>query len=117
MPNEMLARSKASLGKDLGLVFQSLHVNGFGDPTDLQRTFSGYPLMLCTRLLMKMFRKSEASKVCILNDFEGHVSKGELLLVLGKPGSGCTTLLKTLAGDTHGLRVHPEALVSYEGMS
>ncbi|KAF9479336.1 pleiotropic drug resistance ABC transporter [Pholiota conissans] len=33
----------------------------------------------------------------ILDGFEGVIKPGEMLLVLGSPGSGCSTLLKTLA--------------------
>ncbi|KAH7067890.1 ABC-2 type transporter-domain-containing protein [Paraphoma chrysanthemicola] len=38
----------------------------------------------------------------ILDASSGHVSPGEMLLVLGKPGSGCTTLLKMLANKRKG---------------
>jgi len=38
----------------------------------------------------------------LLHDFNGVVKAGEMLLVIGRPGSGCTTFLKTLAGQTHG---------------
>ena len=34
----------------------------------------------------------------ILRDISLAVSPGEMLLVIGKPGTGCTTFLKTLAG-------------------
>lgn len=39
----------------------------------------------------------------ILHDFSGTLEKGEMLLVIGKPGSGCTTFLKALAnmGDEY----------------
>lgn len=36
----------------------------------------------------------------ILHDFNGLVEAGEMLLVLGRPGAGCTSLLKTLSGET-----------------
>lgn len=36
----------------------------------------------------------------ILHSIDGYVAPGETLLVLGAPGSGCTTLLKVLAGQT-----------------
>ncbi|KAF8206136.1 P-loop containing nucleoside triphosphate hydrolase protein [Mycena galopus ATCC 62051] len=36
----------------------------------------------------------------ILEGFSGLVRPGEMLLVLGRPGSGCSTLLKTLANQT-----------------
>ncbi|KAF2181432.1 ABC transporter [Zopfia rhizophila CBS 207.26] len=40
--------------------------------------------------------KKESSRL-ILRNFSGTVNAGEMLLVIGKPGSGCTTFLKTLA--------------------
>jgi energy-coupling factor transporter ATP-binding protein EcfA2 len=33
----------------------------------------------------------------ILRDFDGLVKSGEMLVVLGRPGSGCSTFLKTIA--------------------
>ncbi|KAI9214566.1 hypothetical protein DS838_000516 [Geotrichum bryndzae] len=36
----------------------------------------------------------------LIHDIHGIVKPGELLLVLGRPGAGCTTLLKTIAGET-----------------
>lgn len=36
----------------------------------------------------------------ILHGIDGFVVEGEMLLALGRPGSGCTTLFKTLAGFT-----------------
>jgi ATP-binding cassette subfamily G (WHITE) protein 2 (PDR) len=36
----------------------------------------------------------------ILHNVEGVLREGEMLLVLGRPGSGCSTLLKTLCGLT-----------------
>ncbi|KAL9044464.1 MAG: hypothetical protein Q9214_002399 [Letrouitia sp. 1 TL-2023] len=38
----------------------------------------------------------------ILDDTHGCVKPGEMLLVLGRPGSGCTSLLKMLANRRHG---------------
>jgi hypothetical protein len=34
----------------------------------------------------------------LLKEFSGVVKPGEMMLVVGRPGSGCTTFLKTLAG-------------------
>lgn len=38
----------------------------------------------------------------LIHDFNGVVKSGEMMLVVGRPGSGCTTFLKTLAGITSG---------------
>ena len=51
----------------------------------------------------------------LLRDLEGVVTSGQMLLVLGRPGSGCTTLLKTLAGNTHGLHIEPTPEINLEG--
>lgn len=40
-----------------------------------------------------------------------------MLTVLGRPGNGCSTLLKTLAGDTDGIFVDDQSLISYQGKS
>jgi len=36
----------------------------------------------------------------LFHDFSGYLKPGEMMLVVGRPGSGCTTFLKTLAGQT-----------------
>lgn len=38
----------------------------------------------------------------ILKDFKGVAKPGEMVLVLGKPGSGCTTFLKTISNQRFG---------------
>jgi ATP-binding cassette subfamily G (WHITE) protein 2 (SNQ2) len=51
----------------------------------------------------------------ILNGFEGVVRPGEMLLVLGRPGSGCSTFLKTLAN--HRAEYHAvEGTVAYDAI-
>ncbi|EUC45169.1 hypothetical protein COCMIDRAFT_96219 [Bipolaris oryzae ATCC 44560] len=51
--------------------------------------------------LLKDFRAKPALKP-ILESSSGCVRPGEMLLVLGRPGSGCTTLLKMLANKRNG---------------
>ncbi|CAI7573472.1 unnamed protein product [Penicillium pancosmium] len=51
--------------------------------------------------LIKDFRRKPPLK-SILSDSHGCVKPGEMLLVLGRPGSGCTTLLKMLANRREG---------------
>lgn len=52
----------------------------------------------------------------LLRDFSGTVAAGEMLLVIGKPGSGCTTFLKTLA-NMRGEYKETLGDVSYGGRS
>ncbi|KAH0592274.1 hypothetical protein MHUMG1_10020 [Metarhizium humberi] len=56
-------------------------------------------------------------QVQILSGFEGLILPGEMLLVLGRPGSGCSTFLKTLSGDTHSFHVGAGSVINYQGTS
>ena len=57
----------------------------------------------------------EDTKVEILRGCDGLIQRGELPLVLGRPGSGCTTLLKTITGETHGISIGKESQLNYQG--
>ncbi|KAK5203139.1 Multidrug resistance protein [Exophiala xenobiotica] len=57
------------------------------------------------------------TRIDILQGHDGLVQPGELLVVLGPPGSGCTTFLKTLAGDTHGYHTGKDFHMNYQGIS
>lgn len=98
------------------IAFRSLNVYGFGTTTDYQKTVANYPLAYFS-FLGGLFGRLRKSRIDILQNFEGLVSSGEMLLVLGKPGSGCTTFLKTLAGHTHGLYVDQSSVINYQGRS
>ncbi|ORX71863.1 hypothetical protein DL89DRAFT_277579 [Linderina pennispora] len=52
----------------------------------------------------------------ILHGMSGVVEDGEMLLVLGQPGSGCSTLLRVL-GDRRGTYRRIEGTVSYGGLT
>lgn len=99
---------------DIGLAYRDLDVYGFGTRVDYQRTFANYPQALLQRLLDRL-RRVPKTRLDILRDAEGLVESGELLLVLGRPGSGCSTFLKTLAGQTYGFHVDPKARINYQG--
>lgn len=96
---------------DIGVAFKNLSVYGYSIITDYQRTVANYPLVYYHLL----FGRQRKSRVYILRDFEGVIRSGELILVLGKPGSGCTTFLKMLAGRTHGFLVDSNSQMNYQG--
>ncbi|KAG1748265.1 ABC-2 type transporter-domain-containing protein [Suillus paluster] len=81
----------------LGVVFKDLRVVGAGSCTSLQPTVGDtfHP----STFLRKIREIRHSSIKDILSGFEGVVAPGEMLLVLGRPGSGCSTLLKTLANQ------------------
>ncbi|KAL9122094.1 MAG: hypothetical protein Q9187_001354 [Circinaria calcarea] len=108
--------SQAATEGQISVSYRNLTVYGFGSATDYQKTFANYPLTFLNALGMLLgVQRSQKSQIDILRRFEGLVRGGEMLLVLGRPGSGCSTLLKTLADQTHGLHIDEEAKINYQG--
>lgn len=70
---------------------------------------------------MSLFRFGETfsrgPEKTILNSFDGCVKSGEMLIVLGRPGSGCSTLLKTICGELNGLMMDQNSTINYSGIS
>lgn len=100
--------------KTTGIAFQNLNVYGFGTDTDFQKSVGNIFLDAIT-WVKKAFNKKQ-ERVDILYDLEGVVHSGEMLCVLGPPGSGCSTFLKTVAGDTHGFHIQETSTLNYQGI-
>ncbi|KAL8834803.1 MAG: hypothetical protein Q9170_003599, partial [Blastenia crenularia] len=114
-----------------GVAYKSLSAHGYGEATDYQKTFGNYPLKLLN-LAKRLLRKGKKTRIQILRDFDGLVKSGEMLVVLGRPGrqvilsqdreniadkrSGCSTLLKTLSGETDGFHVADDSYLNYQGI-
>ncbi|EHL02868.1 putative ABC transporter CDR4 [Glarea lozoyensis 74030] len=96
-----------------GLAFSDLNVHGYGNPTDYQKSVGNVWLEL-PRLIGSVYRNNSQRKIEILRGFEGLVEAGEMLVVLGPPGSGCSTLLKTIAGETNGVYVNESSYLNYQ---
>ena len=90
--------------------YRDLSVHGYKTSTDYQHTFGNYPAALLHKALV-----GRKTQVTILSNFDGLVKQGEMVLVLGRPGSGCSTLLKTLAGEMHSLHLGQTSDVRYNG--
>jgi ATP-binding cassette subfamily G (WHITE) protein 2 (PDR) len=97
-----------------GIAYKNLNVYGFGSSTDYQKSVSNIWLGLIG-LAKKLVGQSGQTRIDILRNFEGIIYNGELLVVLGPPGSGCTTLLKTISGEMSGLNVEDNAYINYQG--
>lgn len=82
--------------------------------TRTRRTFANVVFEVVS-LFNKLTGRGQ-TKIQILRDFEGLVRSGEMLVVLGRPGSGCSTLLKTISGKTHGFVIDESSNINYQGM-
>lgn len=102
--------SEEAIPRVAGVAFKNLNVWGKGSPTDFQSTVGNKILKLPS-----LFGKG-TQKIEILRDLEGLLLPGEQLCVLGPPGSGCSTFLKTIAGETHGFQISPESHLNYQGI-
>lgn len=97
-----------------GVSFHELNVHGYTDSTDHQKSMGNLPLFLLKRLGYFIgLRRSK--RVAILQQCNGVVHGGEMLLVLGRPGSGCTTFLRTIAGETCGVFEDAISKMNYQG--
>ncbi|KAJ5399552.1 hypothetical protein N7465_010041 [Penicillium sp. CMV-2018d] len=103
------------LQRSAGVAFKSLSVHGFGSPTDYQKDVLNS--LLSIGGLVRNLVGSGKQKVQILHNFNGLVKSGEMLVVLGRPGSGCSTLLKTIAGEMNGIYVDDNSYLNYQGIS
>lgn len=101
--------------RNRGVAFRRLSVHGFGTATDFQKTVGNIFFDAVPRISKLLGNRG--SKIQILRDFEGVLNNGEIVCVLGPPGSGCSTLLKALAGETHGLHVDNKAYLNYRGIT
>ncbi|KAF5014922.1 hypothetical protein F66182_13926, partial [Fusarium sp. NRRL 66182] len=104
------------LGRTVGVSFRDLNVYGFGSPTDYQKTVLNIALQGVSYIRDIIGVRSKR-RIDILQNFDGLVRAGEMLVVLGPPGSGCSTLLKTIAGETHCYQLDQGSRVSYQGIS
>ncbi|KAK9238953.1 ABC-2 type transporter-domain-containing protein [Lipomyces kononenkoae] len=98
--------------RSVGVMFKGLTVKGVDTSTT--------SLLTIGEILKAPFRLSEVTrhKVSLRNliqEFNGVVHKGEMLLVLGRPGAGCSTFLRTIAGETDAFK-GVEGEISYDGV-
>jgi ATP-binding cassette, subfamily G (WHITE), member 2, PDR len=81
------------------IMWKDLLVRGAGTNVTYQQTVGQILRGPLTTIQNLRLRNNPQERV-ILRGLEGVVWEGEMLLVLGRPGSGCSTFLKTLCGLT-----------------
>jgi ATP-binding cassette subfamily G (WHITE) protein 2 (SNQ2) len=106
--------------RHVGVVFKHLTVKGVGLGAALQPTIGDIFLNIPRKILALLQRNTKirdgAPIRTIINDFNGLIRPGEMLLVLGRPGSGCSTFLKVLGNQRAGFK-SVEGDVLYGGES
>ncbi|KAE8444259.1 hypothetical protein EG329_000759 [Mollisiaceae sp. DMI_Dod_QoI] len=117
-------RQEGRSAKKVGVVYKHLTVQGVGATTTFVKTLPSAVIGTFGPDLYKILSRfipflpkpgSHGQKRDLIHDFTGVVRDGEMLLVLGRPGSGCSTFLKAVAnkrGDFAGV----EGEVSYGGI-
>ncbi|KAJ1715497.1 ABC multidrug transporter [Aspergillus flavus] len=108
---------------NLGVCFQSLSTWGDGEEhtdvktlgTALWRTLTFQDVYEWT-IQPWLSRKEPQSGRPLIRDFSGAVRSGEIMLVLGRPGAGCSTFLRTIAGH-HSSFLGVTGSLDYSGLS
>jgi ABC-type multidrug transport system fused ATPase/permease subunit len=113
MLNLQLNDENAPPTRTAGVSFRDLNVHGFGADTDYQKSVGN--VWLDGPGLVRKVMGNKGRKINILQHCDGLVEAGEMLVVLGPPGSGCSTFLKTITGETHGFFVDERSHINYQG--
>ena len=98
--------------QEQGVAFSDVCVSGSGSSLQFQETVTSR----FTSTFRRVLSRKPMTRRQVLRGFDGLLDSGELLLVLGRPGSGCTTLLKTLCGHLAGLSLEPQSTIQYRGI-
>lgn len=104
-------RERGASAKKVGVVYRNLTVQGVGAtatfvktlPQAIMGTFGPDLYKLLARFVPVLPMPGAGGvKRDLIHDFTGVVRNGEMLLVLGRPGSGCSTFLKAIANKRGG---------------
>ncbi|RDL37481.1 putative ABC1 transport protein [Venustampulla echinocandica] len=115
-----VAKAADESGQDfrrIGLCFQNLNVFGYGTTTDFQKDVGNIWLALPGMARRLFSNTAGQTQIDILRQFDGLIRPGEMLAVFGPPGSGCTTFLKSISGETNGIYVDEGSYFNYHGIS
>lgn len=102
--------------RSLGVAFRNLNVFGWSGGAEYQKSAGNVLFGAVSSLARLLSGNNKRRRIDILRNFEGVVEEGELLLVLGPPGSGCSTLLKSIAGETSGIEINSDAYINFRGI-
>jgi ATP-binding cassette subfamily G (WHITE) protein 2 (SNQ2) len=91
--------------KSIGVIWENVNVSGEGGVKNFVQTFP-YAFVsffnIYGKVLSILGLGKKGKDLDILKGFRGVVKPGEMVLVLGRPGSGCTSFLKVIANQRYG---------------
>jgi ABC-type multidrug transport system fused ATPase/permease subunit len=97
--NDLREHKLPPISSGSSVIWRDLQVRGEGAGVTYQQTIGEILRGPVTGIQKLTFHRKPPERV-ILHNIEGVVREGEMLLVLGRPGSGCSTFLKSLCGLT-----------------
>lgn len=103
--------------RQLGLAYRNLAVFGYGTDADYQMTVYNALLKLVSFTKHALTGFKNGTRVDILRPMDGIINPGDMVVVLGRPGAGCSTFLKTAAVQTYGFHVDKESVINYTGLT
>ncbi|PWY80723.1 hypothetical protein BO70DRAFT_387710 [Aspergillus heteromorphus CBS 117.55] len=109
----MLNKSKLP-GERPSVAFQNLHV--LGTRSTIRYNWNMLDILTAPLRPRGSFNSNHESPKPILQSVHGVLNRGELLLVLGRLESGCSSLAKALCGEFHGLQLNSESAIYHGGM-
>ncbi|KAF2206076.1 ABC drug exporter AtrF [Delitschia confertaspora ATCC 74209] len=117
-------RKNGQSAKKVGVIWRNLTVIGTGSTASFVRTlpdaivgtFGPDLYKIVSGFFPALRLKRHSQTRTLLHDFSGFLRDGEMMLVLGRPGSGCSTFLKAIANNREGY-AEVSGEVSYGGIS
>ncbi|KAI1101221.1 ABC-2 type transporter-domain-containing protein [Jackrogersella minutella] len=116
-------RTEEGSEKRVGVIYNGLTVKGIESTSSFVRTvpdaivgtFGPDLYRILSRYIpLLRFGRKQPTRI-LINDFTGCVRDGEMMLVLGRPGSGCSTFLKAVSNKTESFAA-VEGEISYGGI-
>lgn len=101
----------------LGVAYRDLRAYGVASDADYQPTVTNAIPKLLGQAIRSIKKRDEGRFFDILKPMDAIYKPGEVTVVLGRPGSGCSTLLKTIACNTYGFHIGEESTITYDGFT
>ncbi|GME88916.1 unnamed protein product [[Candida] boidinii] len=102
----------------LGVAYRNLRARGIASNSDFQKTVFNYPYKLFSEFFTNHITEGNNSKYFdILKPMDGLIKPGTLTVVLGRPGAGCSTFLKSVSSHTYGFKIDENSKISYDGLT